>query len=105
ASASPTPRKAVTGRCSGGVLTTRLAAPSAKIQNALDLDSRPARKLRDANRRACRERLRAVGRHDLVDLREMAEVGEEHIDLYRLGQRAARGFGNGFEILEHLVDF
>jgi hypothetical protein len=35
----------------------------------------------------------------------MAEVGEEHAQLYHAGQRAAAGAGDRREILEYLVDF
>src|SRR4029077_20791630 len=77
---------------------------SAEVQDALDLDLRAARQLRDADRRACRVGFGAVERHDLVHLGEVRQIGEVDVHLDGLRERDAGGLRHRLEILEHAAD-
>src|SRR4051812_33118885 len=68
--------------------------------DGVDLDRRPERQRRDADRGAGRRVVaeeRAVG---LVDLREAPEVDEEDGQPHGVGQRRARGGADGVEVLQ-----
>src|SRR6185503_9571643 len=71
-------------------------------ENAVDLDGRAARQLRDADRHARRIRLLAEFRHDLVDDGEVGEVGEIDRDAHGVRERAAGRLGDCREVLEYL---
>src|SRR6185437_7652039 len=105
ARALPTPRKAVIGRCSRGGVTALLAAASAKMQDAVDLDARLARQLRYSDSGTGGEWLRAVLRHHLVDLGEVRHVGQVHGDLHCSRERAPRSLCHRFEVFKHLAGF
>src|SRR5262249_25724063 len=102
ASTVPTPRMAVTGRCSA--FNSRLAAASAKVEDAFDFNTGPPRQLRHADRGSRRIWLRAVGRHDFVHPGEVGEIGQKHIHLDRIREASAGGFGDRLEIFEHAAD-
>lgn len=42
--------------------------------------------------------------HDMVHQREVAKVGEKHIQLHDIGKAAARRLGDGPEVVEHAPD-
>ena len=74
------------------------------MQDAIDLDSRAFRQLRDTERGACRPGLREVGCHHFIDLREIRKVGEKYGDPHGIFERAARGFCDSRQIIEDSTD-
>src|ERR1041385_3687328 len=86
--------------CAGKERACALAA----VQDAVDLDQGAARQARYADRGARRIRLAHVLRHDLVDLGEVAEVGEIYGHAHRPIETEPRRLGDRGEVPEHPVD-
>src|SRR5688572_4450969 len=106
ASASPIPRSAVIGRCSGGRSFAGLAVSKlTQVEYAIDLDMHSARQLRHSDGHTRGIGCGEIRGHDLVDFRVVRKVRKKDRHPHGVRKRPARRFGNGFEVIEYAADF
>src|SRR5262245_56218462 len=85
------------------MVSDALTSALASVQDGVHLDEGAARQAGDAHGGARRERLAHVLRHDLVDAREMGEIGQVYRHAHRVIEAQARGVGHRGEVAEHAV--